>query len=181
MYHLALLQPYFVKGYNRCRFAKLKNTADFCALLRFVQSSFCEVFGASVERNIYNEWYFGVFGVFLRWVLDCANRRARRYLAIPSTGSKIALISLFILLRIFIDLAIPSKYNESITNEGETTMRINVQVIEDSPKEKARRALLAKVIKPYVARERVYEPFEYEPYEAEREIIAERLAEMGLK
>lgn len=30
-------------------------------------------------------------------------------------------------------------------------------------------------------RERVYEPFEYEPYEAEREIIAERLAEMGLK
>lgn len=29
--------------------------------------------------------------------------------------------------------------------------------------------------------ERVYEPFEYEPYEAEREIIAERLAEMGLK
>lgn len=30
-------------------------------------------------------------------------------------------------------------------------------------------------------RERVYEPFEYEPYEAERKIIAERLAEMGLK
>lgn len=30
-------------------------------------------------------------------------------------------------------------------------------------------------------RERVYEPFEYEPYESEREIIAERLAEMGLK
>lgn len=30
-------------------------------------------------------------------------------------------------------------------------------------------------------RERVYKPFEYEPYEAEREIIAERLAEMGLK
>lgn len=31
------------------------------------------------------------------------------------------------------------------------------------------------------ARERVYEPFEYEPYESEREIIAGRLAEMGLK
>ena len=30
-------------------------------------------------------------------------------------------------------------------------------------------------------RERVYEPFEYKPYEAEREIIAERLAEMGIK
>ena len=60
-------------------------------------------------------------------------------------------------------------------------MRINVQVIEENTKEKARRALLAKVIKPYVVRERAYEPFEYEPYEAEREIIAERLAEMGLK
>lgn len=60
-------------------------------------------------------------------------------------------------------------------------MRINVQVIEDSPKEEARRALLAKVVKPYAVRERVYEPFEYEPYEAEREVIAERLAEMGLK
>lgn len=60
-------------------------------------------------------------------------------------------------------------------------MRINVQVIEESIEEKARRALLAKVIKPYVVRERVYEPFEYVPYEAEREIIAERLAEMGLK
>ena len=60
-------------------------------------------------------------------------------------------------------------------------MRINVQVIEESVKEKARRALLAKVLKPYVVRERVYEPFEYEPYETEREVIAERLAEMGLK
>lgn len=60
-------------------------------------------------------------------------------------------------------------------------MRINVQVIEESTKEKARRALLAKVVKPYVVRERVYEPFEYVPYEAEREVIAERLAEMGLK
>lgn len=27
----------------------------------------------------------------------------------------------------------------------------------------------------------MYEPFEYVPYESEREIIAERLAEMGLK
>lgn len=60
-------------------------------------------------------------------------------------------------------------------------MRINVQVIEESTKEKARRALLGKVVKPYMVRERVYEPFDYVPYEAEREIIAERLAEMGLK
>lgn len=30
------------------------------------------------------------------------------------------------------------------------------------------------------ARERVYEPFDYVPYESEREIIAERLAEKGL-
>ena len=36
-----------------------------------------------------------------------------------STGGKLALIVLFILLCIFIDFAIPSKYNESITNEGE--------------------------------------------------------------
>lgn len=60
-------------------------------------------------------------------------------------------------------------------------MRINVQVVEESPKEKARRELLSKVVKPCVVRERVYEPFDYEPYETEREIIAERLAEMGLK
>lgn len=60
-------------------------------------------------------------------------------------------------------------------------MRINVQVIEESIEEKARRELLSKVVKPYVVRERVYEPFEYEPYEAEREIIAERLAEMDIK
>lgn len=59
-------------------------------------------------------------------------------------------------------------------------MRINVQAIEESTKEKARRELLSGVVKPYVVRERVYEPFEYEPYEAEREIIAERLAEMDL-
>lgn len=59
-------------------------------------------------------------------------------------------------------------------------MRINVQVIEESPKEKARRDLLAKVVKPV----RVHDfswPVDYVPYEAEREIIAERLAEMGLK
>ena len=30
-------------------------------------------------------------------------------------------------------------------------------------------------------REREYEAFEYVPYESEREIIAERLAEMGIK
>lgn len=58
-------------------------------------------------------------------------------------------------------------------------MRINVQVIEESPKEKTRRALLAKVVKPVC--ERMYEPFDYVAYESEREIIAERLAEMGLK
>nr|DAI33214.1 MAG TPA: hypothetical protein [Caudoviricetes sp.] len=43
IYHLALFRAYFVKGYNRCRFAKLKNPADLCAPLRFVQYTFCEV------------------------------------------------------------------------------------------------------------------------------------------
>lgn len=60
-------------------------------------------------------------------------------------------------------------------------MRINVQAIEEGVEERARRELLSKVVKPHVVRERVYGPFEYEPYEAEREIIAERLVEMGLK
>lgn len=59
-------------------------------------------------------------------------------------------------------------------------MRINVQVIEESTKEKARRALLAKVVKPVRVRDFSW-PVDYEPYEAERDIIAERLAEMGLK
>ena len=69
-------------------------------------------------------------------------------------------------------------------------MRINVQVIEESTKEKARRsslacvdarnALLAKVVKPVRVRDFSW-PVDYVPYEAEREIIAERLAEMGLK
>lgn len=59
-------------------------------------------------------------------------------------------------------------------------MRISVQVIEDNTKEKARAALLAKVVKPVRVRDFSW-PVEYEPYEAEREIIAERLAEMGLK
>lgn len=59
-------------------------------------------------------------------------------------------------------------------------MRINVQVIEESTKEKARRALLAKVVKPVRVRD-FSRPVDYEPYEAERKIIAERLAEMGLK
>ncbi len=59
-------------------------------------------------------------------------------------------------------------------------MRINVQVIEDSPKEKTRRALLGKVVKPVRVRDFSW-PVEYEPYESERKIIAERLAEMGLK
>lgn len=59
-------------------------------------------------------------------------------------------------------------------------MRINVQVIEESTKEKACRALLAKVVKPVRVRNFSW-PVEYEPYESEREIIAERLAEMGLK
>ena len=58
-------------------------------------------------------------------------------------------------------------------------MRINVQVIEDSTEE-ARRALLAEVVKPVRVRDFSW-PFEYEPYEAEREIIAERLVETGLK
>lgn len=59
-------------------------------------------------------------------------------------------------------------------------MRINVQVIEESAKEKARRALLAKAVKPVQVRDFSW-LVDYEPYEAEREIIAERLAEMGLK
>lgn len=59
-------------------------------------------------------------------------------------------------------------------------MRINVQVIEESTKEKARRALLAKVVKPARVRDFSW-PVDYEPYEAEREIIAERLAKMGIK
>lgn len=59
-------------------------------------------------------------------------------------------------------------------------MRINVQVIEESTKEKARRALLAKVVKPVRVRDFGW-PVDYVPYEAECEIIAERLAEMGIK
>lgn len=59
-------------------------------------------------------------------------------------------------------------------------MRINVQVIEESTKEEARRALLAKVVKPVCVRD-FSRPVDYVPYESEREIIAERLAEMGLK
>lgn len=59
-------------------------------------------------------------------------------------------------------------------------MRINVQVIEESAKEKARRDLLSRVVKPVRVRD-LSLPIDYEPYEAEREIIAERLAGMGLK
>lgn len=59
-------------------------------------------------------------------------------------------------------------------------MRINVQAIEDSTKEKVRRDLLGRVVKPYVVRDLSW-PVDYEPYESEREIIAERLAEMGIK
>lgn len=59
-------------------------------------------------------------------------------------------------------------------------MRINVQVIEESTKEKARRDLLSRVAKPVRVRDFSW-PVDYVPYESEREIIAERLAEMGLK
>lgn len=59
-------------------------------------------------------------------------------------------------------------------------MRINVRVIEESTEEKARRDLLAKVVKPVRVRDFSW-PVNYVPYESEREIIAERLAEMGLK
>lgn len=59
-------------------------------------------------------------------------------------------------------------------------MRIDVQAVEESTKEKARRALLAKVVKPVQVRDFSW-PVDYVPYESEREIIAERLAEMGLK
>lgn len=59
-------------------------------------------------------------------------------------------------------------------------MRINVQAVEESIKEKARRALLARAVKPVHVRD-FSRPVDYAPYESEREIIAERLAEMGLK
>ena len=59
-------------------------------------------------------------------------------------------------------------------------MRINVQVIEESIEEKARRGLLSKVVKPVRVRDFSW-PVDYVPYESEREIVAERLAEMGLK
>lgn len=59
-------------------------------------------------------------------------------------------------------------------------MRINVQVIDESTEEKARRELLAKVVKPVRVRDFSW-PVDYVPYESEREIVAERLAEMGLK
>lgn len=59
-------------------------------------------------------------------------------------------------------------------------MRIHAQLIEESTKEKARRALLAKVVMPVRVRD-FSRPVECEPYESERKIIAERLAEMGLK
>ena len=84
---------------------------------------------------------------------------------------------LFILLRIFIDFAIPNAYNESIINEGETTMNI---IVKTPAAIETEQYLLAN-IHHGEAREVEYEPFEYVPYEAEREIIAERLAEMGIK
>lgn len=59
-------------------------------------------------------------------------------------------------------------------------MRINAQAIEESTKEKDRALLLARVVKPVRVRDFSW-PVDYVPYESEREIIAERLAEMGLK
>lgn len=59
-------------------------------------------------------------------------------------------------------------------------MRINVQGIEESIKEKARAELLSRVVKPVRVRDFSW-PVDYVPNEAEREIVAERLAEMGLK
>lgn len=50
-------------------------------------------------------------------------------------------------------------------------MRINVQVIEDSPEEKARRELLAKVLKPRRVRTTATTFIKYEPNEAERKRI----------
>lgn len=49
-------------------------------------------------------------------------------------------------------------------------MRINVQVIEESIKEKARRALLAKVVKPVRVRDFSW-PVDYVPNEAEQKRI----------
>lgn len=59
-------------------------------------------------------------------------------------------------------------------------MRINVQVIEESIEEKARRELLKKVVKPVRVRDFSW-PVDYVPYGSERKIIAERLAEMETK
>ena len=42
IYHLALFWAYFVKGYNRCRFAKLKNPADLCAPLTSYNTHFAK-------------------------------------------------------------------------------------------------------------------------------------------
>lgn len=57
---------------------------------------------------------------------------------------------------------------------------MRIHVIEDSIKEEARRELLSKVVKPVRVRDFSW-PVDYMPYESEREIVAERLAEMGLK
>ena len=56
-----------------------------------------------------------------------------------------------------------------------------MNIIVKTPSALETEAFLLANIHRGTVRERVYEPFEYEPYEAEREIIAERLAEMGLK
>lgn len=59
-------------------------------------------------------------------------------------------------------------------------MRINVQVIEESIEEKARRELLSKVVRPVRVRDFSW-PIDYVADANERKIIAGRLAEMGLK
>ena len=64
IYHLALFQPYFVKGYNRCRFAKLKNPADLCASLRFVQYTFCEPSVTQIQVSAEVSAFWGFLGYF---------------------------------------------------------------------------------------------------------------------
>lgn len=59
-------------------------------------------------------------------------------------------------------------------------MRIHVRAIEESIEEKARRVLLAKVVKPVRVRDFSW-PVDYVANANERKIIAERLTEMGLK
>lgn len=58
--------------------------------------------------------------------------------------------------------------------------KTTVNIIVKTPAALETEAFLLANIHRGPVRERAYEPFEYGPYEAEREIVAGRLAEMGL-